>query len=145
LYAICRDSFPSLHRGLWCCAAPVLVSTRIRLNDLASCLQKLANAKSRYAFLLLVDDAHATLVLGDQGRGTCDLAKHRGVVDVFCGTLSKAIGSVGGFVACTHEMKSMLVNAGRAYVYSTAIPMPSVAGALAALQVFRRCDCSVQI
>ena len=56
-------------------------------------------------------------------------------VDVHIGTLSKAIGSQGGFVACSRRIKSLLLNRGRPYVYSTALPLPTVAAASAAIQV----------
>lgn len=90
--------------------------------------------------MLLVDDAHGTLVLGKNGGGVADMTGLCGSVDVHVGTLSKAVGAHGGFVACSSAVKTLLVNQGRAYVYSTALPIPTVAGALAALDVFDRCD-----
>ena len=102
-------------------------------------MQALAVLKSKYGFLLLVDDAHGTLVLGPQGGGVADAVGLCEAVDVHIGTLSKAFGAQGGFVACTHNVKKLMVNAGRAYMFSTALPVPVVAAALAALQVFRRC------
>mmetsp|Transcript_6305 Transcript_6305/g.12022 ORF Transcript_6305/g.12022 Transcript_6305/m.12022 type:complete len:256 (+) Transcript_6305:787-1554(+) len=59
-------------------------------------------------------------------------------VDVHVGTLSKAFGSLGGFVACTTRMKQYLLTRGRAFVYSTALPVPVVAAAFAALQASLR-------
>ena len=56
-------------------------------------------------------------------------------VDVHVGTLSKAAGSHGGFAACSSTMRSLLLNRGRAFVFSTALPVPVVAGALAALHI----------
>lgn len=56
-------------------------------------------------------------------------------VDVHIGTLSKAIGAQGGFVACSRNVKSLLLNKGRPYVFSTALPLPTVAAASAALKV----------
>ena len=56
-------------------------------------------------------------------------------VDVHVGTLSKAAGSHGGFVACSAAMRSLLLNRGRPFVFSTALPVPTVAGALAAIRV----------
>ena len=56
-------------------------------------------------------------------------------VDVHIGTLSKAVGSQGGFVACNRNIKSLMLNRGRPYVYSTALPLPTVAAASAALKV----------
>lgn len=102
-------------------------------------VQALAALKKQYGFLLLVDDAHGTLVLGPRGGGVADAAGLCDAVDVHIGTLSKAFGAQGGFVACTHKVKKLMVNAGRAYMFSTALPVPVVAAAIAALQVFRRC------
>jgi hypothetical protein len=110
---------------------------------LRSCsLQALARLKRRYHFLLVVDDAHGSLVLGPHGGGTAEAAGESDAVDVHTGTLSKAFGSLGGFVACSHAMKSFLVNAARAFTYSTALPMPCVAASLAALDVASRCALS---
>ena len=56
-------------------------------------------------------------------------------VDVHIGTLSKAVGAHGGFVACSAALKSLLLNKGRPYVFSTALTVPVVAAALAAVRV----------
>eukprot|EP00892_Ulva_mutabilis_P006620 jgi/Ulvmu1/432/UM001_0439.1 len=106
-------------------------------GDLAD-LQELCRLRAEHRFLLLVDDAHGTLVLGKNGGGVADMTGTSCSVDVHVGTLSKAVGAHGGFVACSHAIKTLLVNKGRAYVYSTALPVPTVAGALAALNVFDR-------
>ena len=89
--------------------------------------------------MLLVDDAHGTLVMGPRGGGVADAAGLCNAVDVHSGTLSKAVGAQGGFIACAHKVKQLLVNAGRSYMFSTALPLPIVAAALAALHVFHRC------
>ncbi len=60
-------------------------------------------------------------------------------VDLHVGTLSKAFGALGGFVACSRAMKQLLLNRGRAYVYSTSLPVPVVEAAAAALRVSSRC------
>jgi len=83
----------------------------------------------------VVDDAHGTLVHGATGAG---VAEHLGVsegVDLHIGTLSKAFGALGGFVAGTARWRDWVLNRGRAQIYSTALPLPVVAGARAALRV----------
>lgn len=100
--------------------------------------QALRALKAKHGFLLLVDDAHATLTIGASGGGSDDTAGLSGTTDIHVGTLSKAVGALGGFVACSELVKRVLVNTGRAYIYSTALPVPVVAGALAALDVFER-------
>jgi 7-keto-8-aminopelargonate synthetase-like enzyme len=102
-------------------------------------LQALGQLKQEFGFLLLVDDAHSTLTLGPLGGGAAEAQGACACVDMATGTLSKAVGAMGGFVACSAATKLFLLNAGRAYVYSTALPVPVVAGAIAALHVFQRC------
>ena len=103
-------------------------------GDLAP-LQGLVDVKRRHDALLVVDDAHGTLVHGATGAG---VAEHLGVsadVDVHIGTLSKAFGALGGFIAASRSWCDWCVNRGRAQVYSTALPLPVVAAARAALRV----------
>jgi len=101
-------------------------------------LPALARLRARYGFMLVVDEAHATLVLGERGAGAAEAMGVADQVDVHVGTLSKAFGSMGGFVATTRSLKELLINTGRAYVYSTALPLPVVAAAQAALAVSHR-------
>jgi 8-amino-7-oxononanoate synthase len=103
-------------------------------GDLAP-LPGLVAVKRRHDALLVVDDAHGTLVYGPSGGG---VAEHFGVsdgVDVHVGTLSKAFGAQGGFVAASRGWCDWLVNRGRAQIYSTALPLPVVAAARAALRI----------
>lgn len=98
-------------------------------------LRDLAELRDRHDTLLVVDEAHATLVYGNNGGG---LAEAVGVVehiDVRVGTLSKAFGALGGFVATSRRFRDLLVNTARSYVYSTALPIPVVAAALKALEL----------
>ena len=93
-------------------------------GDLADC-QGLATLRDQYGALLCLDEAHATLVYGENGGG---VAEEQGVaekVDVHVGTLSKAFGSHGGFVGCSSVMKRLLISKGRAGIYSTALPLPA--------------------
>ncbi len=103
-------------------------------GDVASLLD-LADLADRYEAMLLVDEAHATGVFGEHGRG---LVEHFGLearVPVRVGTLSKALGSVGGFVAGSSKLIEWLIQRARPYVFSTATPAAMVAAALAALQI----------
>jgi len=107
-------------------------------GDLAD-LRGLAQLRAKHGFLLMVDDAHGTLVLGGgAGGGAAQAAGVEADVDVAVGTLSKAFGAQGGFVACSSLLKRLLVSQARPYIFSTALPLPSVAAALAALSVARR-------
>ncbi len=83
----------------------------------------------------IVDEAHATGALGDGGRGAVAKAGLQGKVDVLVGTLGKALGSYGAYVCASEEMVRYLVNTARPLIFSTAPSPPSVAGALAALEL----------
>jgi 8-amino-7-oxononanoate synthase len=96
-------------------------------------LAGLAALRARRGFLLAVDEAHSTLVAGPRGGGAAEAAGVADAVDLHIGTLSKAIGSMGGFVACSRGWAALLANRGRAQVFSTALPVPAAAAASAAL------------
>ena len=81
----------------------------------------------------IVDEAHATGVLGPGGRGAAAAAGVSGQIDVIVGTLGKALGSYGAYVACSREMADWLTNRARSFIFSTAPSPPSVAGAMEAL------------
>ncbi len=88
--------------------------------------------------MVMVDDAHATGVLGKHRRGTAD---HCNVnVDINMGTLSKALASMGGYVAGSQELIDFLRNRARSFIYTTALPPSAVAGAKAALDVIVKDD-----
>ena len=84
---------------------------------------------------VMVDEAHATGALGAGGRGAAAAAGLEDEVDVRVGTLGKALGSYGAFVCCDRRMARYLVNCARTLIFSTALPPPSVAGAMAALEL----------
>lgn len=75
------------------------------------------------------------MLLGSRGAGAAEAFGVADEVDVHIGTMSKALGAHGGFVACRADIKTLLLNKGRSYVFSTAPPAPVVAAAIAALQV----------
>jgi 8-amino-7-oxononanoate synthase len=88
-----------------------------------------------YDARVVVDEAHATGALGAGGRGAVAQAGLQGEVDVLVGTLGKALGSYGAYVCASAEMTDYLLNTARSLIFSTAPPPPSVAGALAALEL----------
>lgn len=98
-------------------------------------LPELVELAQRYDVRLVVDEAHGTGTLGPGGRGAVAEAGCEDGVDVIVGTLGKALGSYGAYVACDQQMARYLVNASRALIYSTAPAPPAVAGALAALSL----------
>jgi glycine C-acetyltransferase/8-amino-7-oxononanoate synthase len=98
-------------------------------------LEDLVDLSERHGIRLLVDEAHATGALGPGGRGALAEAGLERHADVIVGTLGKALGSYGAFVACDEVMSRYLLNAARTFIFSTAPPPPAVAGALAALEL----------
>ncbi|KAL3893918.1 MAG: hypothetical protein SGPRY_013958, partial [Prymnesium sp.] len=103
-------------------------------GDFADCIGLSALCRTHQA-LLCLDEAHATLVCGDRGGGVAEAQGVEGGVDISVGTLSKAFGAHGGFVCCSSEMKQVLTSTGRSGIFSTALPMPIVAAARAALRL----------
>jgi glycine C-acetyltransferase len=89
-------------------------------------VDKLAALAEKYGAIMMVDDAHASGVLGRNGRGSVDHFKMHGKVDVQVGTLSKAIGALGGYVCGTRDLIDYLYHRARPFLFSTSHP-PSVA------------------
>jgi glycine C-acetyltransferase len=89
-------------------------------------VDKLCDLADRYGAIMMVDDAHASGVLGRNGRGSVDHFGCHGRVDVQVGTLSKAIGSLGGYVCGSRDLIEYLYHRARPFLFSTSHP-PSVA------------------
>jgi 8-amino-7-oxononanoate synthase len=99
----------------------------------AAPLDALAQVATDHDAVLVVDEAHAIGVLGPGGRGLCAAARVE--PDVLIGTLGKALGAAGGFVAGSRVLRDLLVNRARSFVFATALPPPVAAAALAALNI----------
>eukprot|EP00210_Caulerpa_lentillifera_P006716 g6418.t1 len=113
-------------------------------------LKTLVALKEKYGLLLVVDEAHAMLVAGETGGGISEFQNvqnkvlyilyksHLLQVDIVIGTLSKAFGSMGGFICTTKQLRDLLLTKGRTQMFSTALPIPNVAAALSALHISQR-------
>ncbi|OIW13283.1 hypothetical protein TanjilG_25762 [Lupinus angustifolius] len=96
---------------------------------------ELADLRKKHGFLLVIDDAHGTFVCGKNGGGVAEEFNCEKDVDICIGTLSKAAGCHGGFIACSKRWKLLIQSRGRSFIFSTAIPVPVVAAAHAAVEV----------
>jgi len=105
-------------------------------GDIAPLADLVTVAEKRGA-IMMVDDAHGSGVLGSGGAGTVDHFGLNGRVDIQVGTLSKAIGVLGGFIAGSHHLIEWLQNRGRPFLFSTSAPPAVVAACISALDVIR--------
>jgi glycine C-acetyltransferase/8-amino-7-oxononanoate synthase len=100
-------------------------------------LAEIAELAHRHGVRTVVDEAHGTGCLGPGGRGAVAEAGLEGEIDIVIGTLGKALGAYGAFAACSAAMRDLLTNTARSLIFSTALPPPAVAAALAALEVLQ--------
>ena len=98
-------------------------------------LPGLCDLAEKYGAIMMVDDAHASGVLGKNGRGTIDHCKVHGRVDIQVGTLSKAIGALGGYVCGTRDLIEFLYHRARPFLFSTSHPPSVAATCIAAFDV----------
>lgn len=100
-------------------------------------LPQLVEIARRYSLLLMVDEAHATGVLGRHGGGTADYFRLADGIDISVGTFSKALASEGGFVAGRRALIDYLANTARSFIFSTALSPVTIAVSRAALDIVR--------
>ncbi len=98
-------------------------------------LAELVALKERYEALLMVDDAHGTGVLGATGRGTAELLGCLDRVDLHMGTLGKALGCFGAYLAADRVVIDTLINRSRSFIFSTSLPPGVLGAALAAFDL----------
>jgi 8-amino-7-oxononanoate synthase len=98
-------------------------------------LAELVELKRRYGALLMVDDAHGCGVLGEQGRGSAELLGVGNAVDIQMGTFGKALGSFGAYAAVSTELRELLINRARSFIFSTSLPPSVLAASLAAVEL----------
>jgi 8-amino-7-oxononanoate synthase len=103
-------------------------------------LPEIVNLKREFRALLLVDEAHATGVIGPQGAGWVSALGLGREVDIQMGTLSKALGGSGGFICGSKTLIQLLINRARSFIYSTALPPSCAAAASAALEIVRTAE-----
>jgi glycine C-acetyltransferase/8-amino-7-oxononanoate synthase len=100
-------------------------------------LVELVQLKKRFDFQLMVDEAHATGLYGENGAGIIEEDKVSDGVDIAMGTFGKALGSYGAYAAASKELIDFLVNKARTFIYSTALPPAVVGATLAAIYLVK--------
>jgi glycine C-acetyltransferase len=101
-------------------------------------LPGLCDLAEKYGAIMMVDDAHASGVLGRNGRGTIDHFQQHGRVDIQVGTLSKAIGALGGYVCGSRDLIDFLYHRARPFLFSTSHPPSVAATCIAAFDVLEQ-------
>lgn len=97
----------------------------------------LSELAQRYGCLLILDESHAVGVLGVKGGGVCRISRkeYEARPDIVVGTLSKALGGYGGFVACSKTARQFLINSARTFIYSTGLPPACLGAAREAISI----------
>ena len=96
---------------------------------------ELAGLARRYGAALVVDEAHAFGVMGEQGGGLCRPLQGELRPDVVVGTMSKALGGYGGFAICSGDLRRLLINRARSFIYTTGLPPACLGSARAAVGI----------
>ncbi|MHC4182972.1 MAG: glycine C-acetyltransferase [Planctomycetota bacterium] len=107
-------------------------------------LPEIANIAEKYEAITMVDDAHGEGVLGRSGRGIVDHFNLHGIIDIEAGTMSKAFGVVGGYIAGTKRLTDYLAQNGRPFLFSSAVTAADVAACIAAVDTLIASDALVR-
>jgi 8-amino-7-oxononanoate synthase len=105
------------------------------MDGSAASLDRLVELAEQYEAMLMIDEAHATGIFGNAGRGLAEAMNVEDRIPIKVGTLSKALGCAGGFVAGSRRLIDWIANRARTYVFSTAQPAAGAAAASAALRI----------
>jgi 8-amino-7-oxononanoate synthase len=115
----------------------IVTDTVFSMDGRLAPLRALAELAEREGAMLLVDEAHATGVLGPTGAGLAEEVGLESDTTASVGTLSKALGGIGGFVGASREVCDLIVNRARSFSYTTALPAAACEAARAALAIVR--------
>jgi len=100
-------------------------------------LQEIVDLVKKYDAILMVDDAHAIGIFGKNGRGMAEYFNLERKIDIIMGSLSKAIGGIGGFIAGSKNLIEFLKNKARSFIYTTALPPAACAASIAGLTLIQ--------
>jgi 8-amino-7-oxononanoate synthase len=109
----------------------VVTESIFSMDGDAAPLREIVAIKEKHGAWLMVDEAHATGIIGENGRGLADILGVSGQIEIQMGTLGKALGASGGYICGSRALVDLLVNRARSFVFSTA-PVPAAAAAAAA-------------
>lgn len=116
----------------------IVTDTVFSMDGQIAPLPTLVDLCRQYDAFLMVDEAHATGVLGAHGGGAVEHYGLDGQVDVLMGTLGKALGAIGGYVAGSRDLIDYLAMTARSFLFTTSLPAPCAAAGLAAIRLLRR-------
>ncbi|NIT14673.1 MAG: 8-amino-7-oxononanoate synthase [Candidatus Dadabacteria bacterium] len=117
------------------CKKLIITDTVFSMDGDLAPLPEIADLSDKYGCMFMIDEAHSTGVLGKRGSGGTE---HFGIEDrvpVVMGTLSKAVGSLGGYIAGSRKLIDFIRNRVRSYIFDTSLPAPSLAASLAAIDI----------
>ncbi|MDD4870690.1 MAG: 8-amino-7-oxononanoate synthase [Kiritimatiellae bacterium] len=100
-------------------------------------LRQIADIAVKYNAMIMVDEAHSTGIFGSNGSGLVRELNLESLVNISMGTLSKALGGYGGFIACSESIKEVMINKARTFIYTTALPPAVIGSALGSLKVLK--------
>ena len=109
----------------------VITESIFSMDGDAAPLREIVTLKEKYGSWLMVDEAHATGILGKNGRGLADALGVSGQIEIQMGTLGKALGASGGYICGSRALIDFLINRARSFIFSTA-PVPAAAAAATA-------------
>ena len=117
------------------CRKLVVTDTVFSMDGDVAPLKEITDLSEKYGAALMVDEAHATGVLGKRGSGATEYFGVEERVPVVMGTLSKAVGSLGGYVAGSRHLVDFIRNRVRSYIFDTSLPASSLAASIAAIRI----------
>jgi 8-amino-7-oxononanoate synthase len=118
----------------------VVTESIFSMDGDAAPLREMADLKAKYGAWLMVDEAHATGLIGEHGRGLADALSVSQEIDIQMGTLGKALGASGGFICGSRPLIDFLVNRARSFIFSTAPVPAAAAAAIAGIKICQSAD-----